>query len=180
MTNSLFFDNDCLSAFLWVGNQNLVAKLYPGRVVIPKHVYDELKIVGHLRASVDALLADGSASLGEITVGSEEYSLYHELTQSTDYRKRIGKGEAAAISMAKSQNGILASNNLKDVARYVEDFQLKHVTTGDILIESLNQNLITMSEGEDLWAKMIKKKRKLGANTFSEFIESKEKALAIR
>lgn len=48
----------------------------------------------------------------------------------------IGKGEAASISLAKEHNGIVASNNLSDIAYYIEKFKLKHITTGDILLES--------------------------------------------
>jgi len=55
LIDSLFFDNDCISAFLWVRNESLLVKLYPGRIVIPKPVYDELSYPGiaHLKASVD-------------------------------------------------------------------------------------------------------------------------------
>jgi hypothetical protein len=42
MIDSLFFDSDCISAFLWVNEQNLLPLLYPGMVVIPKPVYAEL------------------------------------------------------------------------------------------------------------------------------------------
>jgi len=42
LTDSLFFDTDCLSAFLWVGNEDLLVKLYPGKVMIPQQVYNEL------------------------------------------------------------------------------------------------------------------------------------------
>lgn len=31
MTETVYFDTDCLSAFLWVNNQSLLAQLYPGR-----------------------------------------------------------------------------------------------------------------------------------------------------
>ena len=55
MIDSLFFDNDCISAFLWVRNESLLVKLYPGRIVIPKPVYDELSYPGiaHLKARVE-------------------------------------------------------------------------------------------------------------------------------
>lgn len=39
LTEALFFDTDCLSAFLWVGNESLLPQLYPGKIVIPKPVY---------------------------------------------------------------------------------------------------------------------------------------------
>lgn len=83
MTDSLFFDNDCLSAFLWVGNENLLVKLYPGQVRIPKQVYNELSAPGiaHLKAKVDILLANKQVSLTEIAVGTEVFDLYYQLTE---------------------------------------------------------------------------------------------------
>lgn len=36
-------------------------------------------------------------------------------------QKIIGKGEAAAITLAKNRKGILASNNLKDVEVYIKN-----------------------------------------------------------
>lgn len=41
MTEPLFFDTDCLSAFLWVNDHSLLALLYPGRIVIPAEAYDD-------------------------------------------------------------------------------------------------------------------------------------------
>lgn len=77
MTDSLFFDSDCISAFLWVGNENLLVKLYPGRIVIPKTVYDELSYPGiaHLKARVDALLSVGQAQVMSIDVATEAYAV---------------------------------------------------------------------------------------------------------
>lgn len=45
MTDIYFFDTDCISAFLWVRNESILAKLYPGRIVLPTQVYDEIKRV---------------------------------------------------------------------------------------------------------------------------------------
>ncbi len=58
MTDLLFFDTDCLSAFLWVRNECLLPQLYPGKVVIPKPVYTELcrPNTTHLKKRVDVLL----------------------------------------------------------------------------------------------------------------------------
>ena len=46
MTEPLFFDTDCISAFLWVDHESILSKLFPGRIVIPKEVYDELSHPG--------------------------------------------------------------------------------------------------------------------------------------
>jgi predicted nucleic acid-binding protein len=176
MTDSLFFDSDCISAFLWVNEQNLLYLLYPGKVVIPKPVYDELSYptTPHLKQRIDYLINNGQVSLEVINVGSETYTLYQKLTTSPyEGHKVLGSGEAAAIALAKTCNGIVASNNLKDISSYISEFGLKYITTGDILIEALNKGFITKDEGNTIWAEMLSKRRKIGASSFSEYIRLK-------
>ncbi len=178
LTDSLFFDTDCLSAFLWVGNESLLVKLYPGKIIIPKPVYDELSYPGvnHLKARVDTLLSSGQASLEGILTDSEAYLLYYQLAYKPNSgNKIIGKGEAASIALAKSMGGILASNNLRDIMVYVENFGLRHMTTGDILIQALENGYITESQGNAIWASMLAKRRKLGSASFTDYINSKLK-----
>jgi len=176
LTDSLFFDTDCLSAFLWVGNENLLVKLYPGKVVIPKQVYDELSFprISHLKARVDTLLENNQVSIANIDIGTEAYNLYYALTVSpATGHVIIGKGEAASIALAKTNNGIVASNNLRDVVPYIKEFGLMHITTGDILIDALQEGFITEDQGNALWSSMLAKRRKLGADTFSDYMKSK-------
>lgn len=178
MTDSLFFDSDCISAFLWVNEQNLLILLYPGMVVIPKPAYDELSYptTPHLKQRIDYLIDNNQASLATINVDSDTYALYQKLTISPDEgHKIIGPGEAASIALAKTNNGIVASNNLKDISSYISEFGLKHITTGDILIEALEKGCITEADGNTIWASMLVKRRKIGAASFSEYIELKSK-----
>lgn len=84
--------------------------------------------------------------------------------------KIIGKGEAAAISLAKKNDGILAGNNLRDVKVYVDKFSLKHITTGDILVEALNKGYITETEGNSMWREMLKRRRMLPTSSFTEYL----------
>lgn len=173
MTEPIFFDTDCLSAFLWVNNQSLLALLYPGRVVIPDAVYSELSNphITHLKAKVDAMIHANNARVESIQTGSEEEMLYRQLTAKPSAgHVIIGRGEAAGIVLAKSQGGILASNNLSDISSYVSEFALQHITTGDILKEALIKGLITEGGGNQLWHDMLRKRRKLGYQTFSDFL----------
>ncbi|NCB42810.1 MAG: hypothetical protein EOM59_09340 [Clostridia bacterium] len=173
MTDSLFFDSDCISAFLWVGEQNLLTLLYPGKLAIPKPAYDELAYptTPHLKQRIDSLINNKLATLVTINVDSETYELYHKLTNSLDNgQKIIGPGEAASIALAKTHNGIVASNNLSDIRFYIDKFELKHITTGDILIDALKRGFITEDEGNMIWMSMLKKRRKLGAESFSEYM----------
>lgn len=172
LTEFLFFDTDCLSAFLWINRESLLAKLYPGRIAIPKQVYNELSMptVPHLKKRADRLLNNKTAVLVHIEACTAESELYFSLIN-PDYRQKvIGKGEAASITLAKYRNGILASNNLKDVAEYVNKFNLRHITTGDILKEALNHGLISEEQGNEIWENMLAKRRKLGFDSFSAFL----------
>lgn len=90
----------------------------------------------------------------------------------TDKLERIiGKGEAAAIALAKTYDGILASNNLKDVAKYVTKYELEHVATGDILVAALNAGYIDEKAGNRIWRNMIARRRILPANSFSDYLK---------
>ena len=178
MIEELFFDCDCISAFLWVKEQNLLTSLYPGRIMIPKPAYDELAYptTPQLKQRIDHLITCKQAGLALINVGSDTYALYQKLTTSPDRKhKIIGPGEAAAIVLAKTYDGIVASNNLNDISSYITEFKLKHITTGDILIEALTKGIITEAEGNAIWAAMLAKRRKLGAASFSDYIMAKRK-----
>lgn len=178
MIDSLFFDSDCISAFLWVNEQNLVTQLYPGRVVIPKPAYDELSYptTPHLKERIDVLIGCHQAKLETINVGSEAYELYFKLTNSPDEgRMIIGPGEAASIALANTRNGIVASNNLRDIMWYIAEYDLKHITTGDILMDALEKRLITEETGNTIWRSMLEKRRRLGAMSFTEYLRGKQK-----
>jgi predicted nucleic acid-binding protein len=178
LTDSLFFDTDCLSAFLWVRNENLLVQLYPGRIAIPRPVYEDLSHPGiaHLKARVDTLLSNKQIAIEDIVTGTATYDLYYQLTETpADGHIIIGKGEAASIALAKANDGIVASNNLRDITSYVEQFSLHHVTTGEILIEAYEKGYITKEDGDSLWASMLAKRRKLGADSFSDYLMSKGK-----
>lgn len=173
MTNSVFFDTDCICAFLWINGESLLEKMYSGKIVIPKEVYNEIDrpTIPHLKNRIDKLIANGSAKVMNMDISSEEYALYRELTTNSGSNKVIGSGEAASISLAKKYNGILGSNNLRDISYYINKYSLKYVTTGDILVEAFQKGLITEQEGNTIWANMLKKKRKIGANSFTEFLQ---------
>ena len=115
MTRDLFFDTDCLSAFLWINNTSI--------------------------------LIEGSHG-----------------------KQGIGRGEAASIALAKTYNGILASNNYSDIAIYIEEYGLQHIDTGKILLEALERSIITESEGNLIWQSMLNRKRRLPAADFTTYL----------
>lgn len=175
MTNEYFFDTDCLSAFLWINDVNILKELYGGRIIFPGPVYEELAnpVVPHLKKRAEELLNDNSAKVQEIEIGSQEYVIYQSLVQGEIGAKQIGKGEAAGIALAKVYNGTLASNNYKDIATFIDKYGLKHIDTGMILAEALDKDLITEADGNEIWARMLAKNRKLPNDSFSDYLKSK-------
>lgn len=176
MTDQLFFDTDCFSSFLWVRQENLILQLYPGRIIVPQEVFTELSnpSIPHIKGKLIDLLANGSISIMKIMTNTEEYSLYYELAiVPKKGRKVIGKGEAAALALAKVHKGIIASNNLKDISQYVSFYKLEHITTCDILAQALDNGLIDEDSGNQIWSNMLQKRRLLPARTFTDYLKMK-------
>lgn len=175
MTDKLFFDADCLSAFLWVNEENILFKLYPGRIVLPKQVYNELSHprIPHFKRKINQFSQRGVLSIKEILLDTEEYYLYYELAISHSKGETvIGNGEAAAIALAKTYNGILASSNFKDVAKYAKKYKLEHVGTGDILVAAFNAGHIDEASGNHIWHNMIARRRMLPTSSFTSYLKS--------
>ena len=70
MTDKLFFDTDCISAFLWVKEENILFKLYPGKIILPKPVFNELNnpSIPHIKRKVNELCLNGDVMI---------YSIWH-------------------------------------------------------------------------------------------------------
>ena len=74
MTNEYFFDTDCLSAFLWINDTNILKELYGGRIIIPSPVYDELSnpCVPQLKRRTDVMLGENIASVKHLETNTDE------------------------------------------------------------------------------------------------------------
>ena len=108
----------------------------------------------------------------EILIDKEEGQLYYNLIISSEPGSvAIGKGEASVIALAKCNNGIVASNNLKDISRYIKEYDLELLTTGDILVAAYKKDLIDEIEGNEIWKKMTERRSHIGASSFTEFLK---------
>lgn len=173
MTAPIFFDTDCLSSFLWAEREDIVIRLYEGRIFIPEAVYDELSnpVVRHLAKLIEHLEWEDQLEIKRIYPKTPEYELYSSLAiHPIENRILIGKGEASAIVLAKFYNGIVASNNLGDVKELIDEYSLGYLTTGMILAEAFGKGLISEDEGNRIWAEMKKRKLRLPWSNFSEYL----------
>lgn len=173
MTAPIFFDTDCLSSFLGAEREDILTRLYVGRIFVPEAVYDELSnpVVRHLAKRIECLEWEDRLEIKRIYPGTPEYKLYSSLAiPPTENRILIGKGEASAIALAKFNNGIVASNNLRDVKAFIDEYSLGHLTTGMILAEAFGKNLISEDEGNRIWAEMMRRRLRLPWSSFSEYL----------
>lgn len=169
----LFIDTDCISAFLWVNRQALLPQIFPGEIIMPEPVYQELSRpqVRFLKERVDKMISKGQLKVEKMDGHSEVYEMYSDMITGADPNfKVIGKGEASALALAKHRNGIIGSNNLRDIMQYIDAYNIDHLTTGDLLVMALDEGLIDENEGNILWQDMIRKRRKLGAPSFSDHL----------
>lgn len=174
MTKIVFFDTDCISSFLWTQTQHLLIHCFGSDMIIPRQVYSEISRVPHLRQRIDDMVTDGNLTIEDIQVNTDENTLYLDLTDHTRASSLplIGRGEAAAIVLTKKNNGILASNNLRDVSHYVNLYGLNHIATHDIMHKVVNDGVLTIAQADAIWIQMIAKKRKLPFRTYSDYLNS--------
>ena len=174
MTDFIYFDTDCLSSFLWVNEEKILSSLYSGKIIIPQQVYNELShpATPQLKIRIDSLISNKDATIQQILTATPEFDLYNKFinTPESGY-SIIGKGEASAIALAIESKDTVASNNLKDVLAYVSKYNLKHITTGDILKKALDNSIITEDYGNSIWSAMLTKRRKLGTATFTDYLK---------
>lgn len=158
----IFYDTDCLSSFLGVGRIDLLKKEYD-TIIISKQIKDEFfneSTPKMIKKELDLLINEGFVKVLDIEVGSKEFDCYYEF-RLLDVENDEGIGELSIISLVIVNNGILASNNLKDVCKYVRKYNLEHITTAIILVNRFNNDHISFNEVENLWREMLKNKIEL-------------------
>lgn len=170
----IFYDTDCLSCFISIDNESILKNLFE-KVIIPYEVYDEFSKVSILKKRVDKLIDEGFIEVIDFEVNSNIYKLFVKLRRGYLLDNEIGKGEAASIALAVENNGILASNNTKDINEAIKKYNITRIKTGDILVKALKNKIITENEGNIIWMEMLKQKRYLTEKTFTDYLKKKSK-----
>lgn len=178
-------DTDFLSSFLWRNQFGIVTKVFAKLgmdIVVPQVVMEEL---GYSIRTKDRLqtplirLNDkkekahgaGNVYIRDIDPFSEMGTKYEEL------KKNMGQGESAAISMAlyaDEKTACLASNNLKDISQYVEDYEIVLWTTADVLVKAEELGIISHESAVKLWDKMYEDDLWLPERTYEEYIKRRK------
>ena len=175
MKKPLIFDNDCLSSFLWIKRIDILITLFNKEVIVPEAVVFELskmKKYSKYRFVYDDLEEKIKAGLiveetiPATSIMAQEYASLIDMTNP----KRIGRGEAASIVLAKKLNGTLASNNLSDVLPHIINGVPPYICTDEILYMYFKNGFITIAEGKTIWRDMKNFGRKLPNYDFDEVV----------
>ena len=170
--DKVYFDTDCLSGFLTEKEMGSLFMLFKNNIVIPDAVYRELVNYPPFKAEIEQYVKNKAITVVDIEFGSEESKIYFQIIKEP-HIKKFGDGEAEVISFAICNSKKMASNNLSDVASYVEHYNLINYTISDIIDMLVKNGIKTQDEADQLYVSMKKNGRLLPFNTYTEYLESK-------
>ena len=175
MTKPIFYDTDCLSSFLQINRIDLLKNEY-SKIIISAEVKEELfnkNTPEKVKIRLKQLIQERYVEIKDLEFGSDEFNQYYTFI-TDDGTKDVGKGELSVISLAIAKNGILASNNLKDVCYFVKKYNLEHVTTSKIIVDSYKNGYLTFDEANKIWGE-LRKNPKHPQMSFKDFYDKDDK-----
>ena len=164
----LILDADLLSSFAWVDRLDILEKLFPQQMIVLDEVMDELRRVVHLSTRVQNCIDKGLIKNVSMTADSPEALELGQILNTGRY----GNGEAACMAYLKNNDGTMYSNNLSDVHTFCGANGKDLITTAMIMHHAVEKAVIDDAEAEIIWAKMIAKRRKLPASSYSAYLAS--------
>ncbi len=164
----IVLDSDFLSSFAWVKRLDILEGLYSKRMVVLEEVLEELRRVPHLASRVQSSIKRGHIRTEAMLADSPEALRLATLLDSGRY----GSGEASCMAYLTERDGILASNNLSDVKAFCRRNRKSLLTTADALYRAYTMGQINLEEADEIWARMLSKKQKLPAPSFTDYLSA--------
>ncbi len=162
----LVLDTDFISSFAWIDRLDILEKMYANNMIVIDEVMFELRRVQHLYDRLGKCIARGSIKRHFVLASDPEAQYLAHMLDSGKY----GTGESVCMAYLKYNQGTLGSNNLKDVKDFCVRNDIKLITTADVICEACNRDIVDDVEAETIWSQMLSKKRKLPAQSFSEYL----------
>lgn len=168
----ILLDSDVVIHFIKGGRQLLLAKLFPGRLVMLDKVYDEVTKRKKDAPDVNKFVKDCGIPIIKMPTSREIYKEYAVLVG-----EKVGSGEAACMAVARYSRDYIASSNVTDIFDYCKTHGLVFYTTMDLLLELYKKKLISEADC-DLFIYDVKTKGSRlihHINTIKEYEEMKKK-----
>lgn len=149
MSNSerdILIDADVVSHFVTAGKSHFLPRIFPrNRIYILDKVHAELQRWPSptLLAEVSLLISKKMIRLIDFPDDNPEIVKEYAWIRTMLFK---GEGESACLAVARYNQKILASSNLKDIKNYCERHSIDYLTTMDFLCEALKKHLFTEAE----------------------------------
>lgn len=169
----IFYDTDCLSSFLEIGDWSILEHLFD-EITIPNAVYEEftrLPPSSPIIKNLDILIDTNFVKIEDISPFSNIYDIYRDIRKEYEHNegKLLGDGEAEAMALVVSKNGILASNNFRDIKDFVDKYEMALLTSAYMICVSVDDGFIPTEKASDTWNQMWYNGVNLPKLTFEEY-----------
>lgn len=138
----ILIDADVIFHLFRAERISLLKELYHGRIYVLDLVIEELK--SFAPSQLDFIVKLGV--LQEMSFPTSNAQILAEYTRLKKEDK--GKGESACMAVCRYQKNIIASNNLRDIKNYCQQFEIEYLTTMDILAVGFLKNKLTVAEAD--------------------------------
>jgi hypothetical protein len=167
MSKIIIIDTDVVSHFIAADEILSLTKIFPQPIKMLDKVFDELARYPKKQQLVQNLinwkyLEVIPFPIGEITIYREYLYIKNKLFK--------GDGESACMAVARFQENILASSNLKDIGQYCKLHSIDYLTTMDFLCYALKTGFFDETRCDNFITAVLNQGSKLPVKSMKEYV----------
>jgi len=162
----IIFDADVLRHFFEVGYQHYLTKIFPDRIVISKIVKSEVQNVDRFYLDIRNFIRRYNIEVISIDDYPDNFKIQKEFAILT---KKIDRGEAECLAIAKFDSKYVASSNISQIEDYCNKNNIKLYKTLDILCLGIINGVMTEHECDNLIQLNRSRNNKLPNLTIAEY-----------
>ena len=162
----ILLDSDVIRHFIKGSNLSDLPKVFSKRLLMLKNVKDELCRTKSLQVIVMNFIAFCKIEELDFPNDGRILKAYAELIA-----EGRGDGESSIMAVARYNNHIVASSNLKDIKNYCNEHQISYLTTMDILVIALEAGIYDEAACDYFIYKVKSTGSKLPVNSMQEYFK---------
>lgn len=165
---SVLLDADVIRHFHKARMVEKLGLIFPKKTFVLDMVIAEIQRSPHLKGLVSSLAGHGIAVINFQGSNSSARREYFRLQS-----QNLGPGEAASMIHALNNKNILASSNLRDIARYCGQNNIPYLTTSDMLCLAEVRGILTRLEANTFIQLNIERGSRMPFENMEEYDKSK-------
>jgi hypothetical protein len=173
---ALLFDADVIFHFISGDKLLDLFNIFPNECYILDKVYEEVTRYSSVKTTIDNQISIGLLKKVQFPSNLVIIKEYAHLTSKI---MNMGKGESACMAYCKFTKDIIASSNLKDIARYCGLHQIDYLTTMDFIAHAFLSKLWTENECNSFVGVLVSKRHKLPCSSFTEYKKLNNLSLSV-